>query len=39
MKRPAVVVPELLNLNLWIVLILMEGLMIRFLLLLEYYGL
>jgi hypothetical protein len=38
-KFSAVTVPELLNLNLWIVIILMEGLMIGFLLLLEYSGL
>ena len=38
-KFPAVTVPELLNLNLWIVIILMEGFMIGFLVLLEYYRL
>jgi len=38
-KLPAVTVPEFLNLNLWIVIILMEALMIGFLVLLEYFGL
>jgi hypothetical protein len=38
-KLPAVTVPEFLNLNLWIVVILMEACMIGFLGLLEYYGL
>ncbi len=38
-KLPAVTVPEFLNLNLWIVIILMEAFMIGFLVLLEYFGL
>jgi len=38
-KLPAVTVPEFLNLNLWIVIILMEASMIGFLVLLEYFGL
>ena len=38
-KLPVVTVPEFLNLNLWIVIILMEAFMIGFLVLLEYFGL
>jgi hypothetical protein len=38
-KFPAVTVPELLNLNLWVVIGLMEAAMIGFLLLIEYLGL
>lgn len=38
-RFPSVTVPELLNLNLWIVIGLMEAAMIGFLLLLEYLGL
>lgn len=38
-RFPAVTVPELLNLNLWVVIGLMEAAMIGFLLLLEYLGL
>ena len=38
-KFPAVTVPEFLNLNLWIVIVLMEVFMIGFLVLLEYLGL
>ena len=37
-KLPVVTVPEFLNLNLWIVIILMEAFMIGFLVLLEYFG-
>lgn len=37
-KFPAVTVPEFLNLNVWIVIIIMETFMIGFLLLLEYFG-
>jgi uncharacterized protein len=36
---PAVTVPEFLNLNLWVVIVLMEALMIGFLVFLEYTGL
>jgi len=38
-KFSQVTVPELLHLNLWIVIVLMEGCMIGFLVLLEYFGL
>lgn len=38
-RFPAVTVPELLNLNVWIVIALMEAFMVGFLLVLEYSGL
>jgi hypothetical protein len=38
-RFPAVTLPEFLHLNLWIVIILMEGAMIGFLVMLGYFGL